>query len=149
MRHLFFALLSLTTSASFASSIDCRGRIYNEDAYLSTNPVAPYNQFVKKSCGLAGPLDGDFYYVESPTPQYDSQRPCDIAHSMWELQIVTQNDNGRLLEYKLAFCRKGESCQALRGLKIEKSTGRGEFFNILEDGKLLSVSQSLSCTIKP
>lgn len=137
---------------SRAETVDCKGVVYNKPVYISTNPASPYSQFVRRECIGAGlpivALDGDFYFVYGVDTKWDGRRPCDIAGSMWELQTAGRNDDGRNLEFQLLFCRKSEKCRATRALRIDKASGQASFFNILENGKWLLVSQVLNCSLK-
>jgi hypothetical protein len=133
-------LFSTTISYSFAETIDCLGEAYDLPVYISTNPVAPYDQFVNKSCGQFSSVSGDFYFVANANPKRDSQVPCKIGGDMWGMKTISRVDDGKTLEFLLRFGRN-----AMRSLKIEKSTGHGALFNISPDGSTILVSKTLDC----
>ncbi len=148
MKLLFLFLTTLGPALNaYAESIHCNGIAYGEQVYISTHPSAPYGQHVKKACGHVIPLDGDFYFVLGVNPKFDSQIPCTLYASMWELQTLAHKDDGKILEFQLLMCRKGYECnKTFRVLRIDKSTGASSFYNVL-DGKFIKVSQSLTCSI--
>ena len=126
---------------------------YSRSIYLSTAPAAPYDQFVEKECqprwgAPISPLKGDFYFVYGVDEVVDPIVKCSISGSIWELQTLGRSEDAKTIEYRLGQCRKSEPCFSVKGLRIEKSSGHSELFNVFDNGEWLLVSQGMTCTVK-
>lgn len=139
--YLFFAVLTFGLQAQ-ARTITCDGVIYNKSSALMTKPLSPYDQWN---------LQADLFAVIDKDVRRDTVTPGVIHAVLMDLQQISESESGNSVVLKYVWCPaaiKGTpACgNAVRTLKIDKTTTRAEFFNGQPDGTEILVSQGIVCT---
>lgn len=140
MKNLFFLCLSLFATNVYSHSLECRGTGYNEPVYLSSNPIAPYDRFARKSCqfGMMA-LDGDLFIIFNATGKITA--PCSVSGDMIGLHIIKENIHGNTLQLELQM---GSSKVSDKFLKVDLTTGKAVYGNTLPNGDTIA-TVTLNC----